>query len=90
MATQSRVQWDNGDPWDDQSLLLTAIVINNTNGIYPLPCKATVLANDRTREVTVAPGASIQINIPTNQANRFELNINPTNGRLDGVDWQVG
>lgn len=99
MATQSRVQWTNGHPealatvtifWDDVSLLLTQIVINNTNGRSPLPCKATVDANGRTFEFTVAPGATFQQNIQTNQANRMQLFINPTNGRLDGVSWQIG
>jgi hypothetical protein len=102
MATQSRVIWesdDNADPthhktvtifWDDVTLFLTTVVINNTNGVYPLPCKATVLANGRTREATVAAGSTLQIDIATNQAQRFQLTINPTNGRLDGVDWMIG
>lgn len=99
MATQSRVQWTNGNPdhpanvtifWDDQSLLLTRVIVDNTNGIYALPCKATVNANGRTFNVTVQPGDTLDQNIPTNQAGRMELSINPTNGRLDGVSWQIG
>lgn len=99
MAIQSRVQWENGHPeanatvtifWDDVSLLLTSIVINNTNGPNPIPCKATVNANGRTFETTVVPGATFQQDIPTGQANRMQLSINPDNGRLDGVSWQIG
>jgi hypothetical protein len=29
-------------------------------------------------------------NIATNAAQRMELFVNATNGRLDGVDWQIG
>jgi len=99
MAIQSRVQWGNGNPqhpanvtifWDDQTLLLTRVIVDNTNGLYPLPCTATVNANGRTFNVTVQPGDTLDQNIPTNQAGRMELSINPINGRLDGVTWNIG
>lgn len=99
MAIQSRVQWDNGNPdhpatvtifWDDVSLLLTRVVIDNTLGLYALPAKATVTANGRTFNATVQPGNTLDQAIPTGAATRLQLTINPDNGRLDGVDWQIG
>jgi hypothetical protein len=99
VATQSRIKWTNGDPlhpatvtifWDDVTLFLNRVVVDNTQGIYPLPCKATVLKNGRTFQATVQPGNTLDQAIATNQANRMELFINPDNGRLDGVDWSIG
>lgn len=98
MATQSKVQWDNGNPdhpslvtifWDDVSLLLTRVVADNTSGLYPLPVKATVTANGRIYEVTVQPGDVVSQVIPTNAANRLQLSIN-SKGWLDGIDWNIG
>jgi hypothetical protein len=99
MAIQSRVQWDNGRPdrpatvtifWDDVSLLLTSVVVNNTNGIYPLMCAAVVDAQpNRNFNVTVQPGSTFQQNVPTNQANRFELFMDPIHG-VTGISWNIG
>lgn len=97
MATQSRVIWDNGHPespatvtifWDDVTLFLTRVEIDNTQGLQPLHVSATVLKNGRTFDRTVAVGDTLNQNIPTNQANRLELFINQK-GFLDGVDWSI-
>lgn len=98
MATQSRVFWDNGHPealgtvtifWDDVTLLLTAVNINNTNGLTPIHLVFTVLKNGRVIDQTVAAGATLQVNIPTGQAQRFEFFVNPDNGRLDGINSSI-
>jgi hypothetical protein len=102
MATQSRIIWssdDNADPahhktvtmfWDDVTLLLTQVVVDNTLGVYSLPATATVVANGRTFSHTTLAGDTFTQNIGTSQATRFQLFINPDNGRLDGVDWRIG
>lgn len=98
MAIQSKEMWSSGSPespatltmfYDDQALLITRIVIDNTNGKFPLKAKAVVLANGRTFQTTVNPGDTLDQNIPTNQANRMELFVD-ARGRLDGVDWNIG
>ncbi len=100
MATQSRVIWDNGLPatpatvtmfWDDVSLLLTRVVIDNRTGPpgWPVTATATVNKNGRTFNATVQPGNILDQNVPTNTASRMELFINPDNGRLDGVTWSI-
>ena len=98
MAIQSKVMWTSGMPenpatltmfWDDQTLLITRIVIDNTQGKYPLKAKAVVNANGRTFQTTVNPGDTLDQAIPTNQANRMELFLD-AKGRLDGVDWNIG
>jgi hypothetical protein len=77
--------------WDDVSLLLTRVIVDNRTGpaSWPLHVVATVDKNGRTFNQTVQPGNILDQSIPTNQASRLELTINPDNGRLDGVTWSV-
>ena len=104
MATVNRVIFQDPHPdggirqlsydYDDQTLFMTAVRMLNTTNATPFPAKATVIANGRTVSHTEPPGGAgasefVQ-SIPTGAANRFELFVNPGNGRLDGVDWQIG
>lgn len=100
MAIQSRVLWTSGKPnnpasvtifWDDAAspMVLTRVIIDNTQGDLPVRMTATVTSNGRTFSTTVQPGDTFDQNIPTNPANRLAVFIN-AQGRLDGVDWNVG
>jgi len=80
--------------YDDQTLFLTAVHMLNTTTDIPFPAQATVVKNGRTFSRTEPPGGAnatefVQ-SIPTGAANRMELFINATNGRLDGISWSIG
>ena len=80
--------------YDDGTLFLTAVRMLNTTTDLALPAKATVNANGRTFSHTEPPGGATAVEfvqiVPTNAAQRMELFVNAGNGRLDGVDWQIG
>jgi len=89
-GTVRRVSYD----YDDATLFVTAVRMFNNSTDVPLPAQATVLKNGRTFSRTEPPGGPSAVEfvqaIPTNAANRMELFVNATNGRLDGVDWNIG
>jgi hypothetical protein len=104
MATQTVVKFEDFKAdgtvrrvrylYDDVSLFLTAVLMFNNTTDIPLPAKATVNANGRSFSRTEPPGGPTAVEfvqtIATNAAQRMELFVNATNGRLDGVDWQIG
>ncbi len=74
--------------YDDVSMWLTAVHVVNT-GLYPLPASATVTSNGRTFSHTTAPGDTFNQSIPTGVATRLSNFVN-AQGRVDGVDWNIG
>lgn len=104
MATQTGIKFEDfkadgtvrrvSFTWDDQTLFLTAVMLFDNTVDIPLPVKATVIKNGRTFQRTEAPGGPTEVEfvqpVPTNAASRLELFVNPDNGRLDGIDWQIG
>jgi hypothetical protein len=55
----------------------------------PVLVMATRLANGRTYSNTFPAGQTSFINIPSGPNDRLTVFVNPTNGRIDGVEYQI-
>lgn len=91
MATQTYrfVDMDGGAfvgeyDYDDATLrVLTIRVVNTGARVYTVD--ATAVANGRTYNVSVQPGASISQPVPQTVQDRLQITVR--NGRLEGVSW---
>jgi hypothetical protein len=73
--------------YDDQSLLLTAVRVDNQTN-QPCFVEAKRIDGTRTYSETWQAGEHRSIAIGTQQANRLQLTVTPS-GKLDGVEWSA-
>jgi len=72
--------------YDNVTFFMLAVRCIN-NGDHSVFGQAKQVSNQRTYSQTFPVGTT-QINIPTNTANRLELQVDAA-GRLDGVEWDI-
>ena len=71
--------------YDDVDLRVRTLRVINDHPTFSFFAYVGRSSDGLTYSTTVSPVQTLTVNVPTNPAQRLQLTVNPTNGRLDGV-----